>query len=73
MNVLPLIRFLGDSTGTQWTVLYAGPLTRRMLASLERHIVFRAGEQQFIAVHDWQNDPLTDSQLRELLTRLQSS
>jgi hypothetical protein len=73
MNVLPLLRFLDDSAGTQWAVLFAGPLTRRMLPGLQRHIVFRAEGQQLIAEHDWINQPLSDPELRGLLEQLRSS
>ena len=72
MNVVPLVRFPEDTAGVQWTVLYAGPLSRRMLPGLQRHIVFRAAGQQFIAEHDWVNEPLEDGALRQLLNQLRS-
>jgi len=73
MNVVPLLRFLDDRTGTQWAVLFAGPLSRRMLPDLQRHIVFRAGGQQLIAEHDWIDQPLSDPEMRRLLEQLRSS
>ena len=73
MNMVPLVRFLEDTAGVQWTVLYAGPLSRRMLPDPPRNIVFRAADQQFIAEHDWVDEPLEDSDLRQLLNELRSA
>ena len=70
--MMPLVRFLEDTAGVQWTVLYASSPSPRMLPGLRRHIVFRAEGQQFIAEHDWVNEPLEDSGLRQLLNELRS-
>ena len=72
MNMMPLVRFLEDTAGVHWTVLYAGPPSPHMLPGLQRHIVFRAEGHQFIAEHDWVNEPLEDSDLRQLLNELRS-
>jgi hypothetical protein len=73
MNLLPLVWFFDDPAGMRWTVLFAGPLTRRMLPGLQRHVVFRAAGEQFVAEHDWINQLPTEAELSYLLQRARSS
>jgi hypothetical protein len=73
MNLLPMVRFLDDPIGMRWTVIFTGPLTRRMLPGLQRHVVFRAAGEHFVAEHDWINQPPTEAELSHLLQRVRSS
>jgi hypothetical protein len=44
-----------------------------MLPGLQRHVVFRAAGEQFVAEHDWINQLPTEAELSYLLQRARSS
>ena len=65
MAILPLMQFVSDQEGTQWAVLFAGPLAPPL--GMRRQIVFRANGQQLIIAHDWVAEPPAPSRLLSLL------
>lgn len=65
MAIVPVVQFFNDQEGTQWAVLFAGPLAPPL--GIRRQIVFRANRQQFIIAHDWIAELPSPSQLVALL------